>query len=212
MEGGAAGGTWEGLQYESALLQPYLIGTIDKWGKRVQNKTMGLGKGHAFKSLAKPVSAQVDELLETSKERLLQRTRLKRTQYRVLGQSKGEDGSNERDEAALEEAAEMGLQPSTHEYDEEVYDDSDLYQNLLKELVEAGMDQNNPGGSGTNSAWMQAAQQRHKTKLHRKIDRKASKGRKTVRLSAENTSNSHRNLVDANMQLNKMFGRSGTRS
>ena len=108
---------------------------------------MGLGKGQAFKSLAKPVSSQVDELMESSKERLLQRTRLKRTQYKVLGQSKGEVGSNERDEAALEEAAEMGLQPSTHEYDDEVYDDSDLYQNLLKELVEAGMNENNPGGT-----------------------------------------------------------------
>eukprot|EP01044_Picomonas_judraskeda_P007644 COSAG03_NODE_832_length_5683_cov_10.516112_6_plen_86_part_00 len=59
-----------------------------------------------------------------SRERLLQRTRLKRAQYRVLGTakaSKAADGSEKRDEQALEEAAELGLQPSTHEYDEEVY-------------------------------------------------------------------------------------------
>ena len=29
--------------------------------------------------------------------------------------------------------------------------------------------------------WLVAAQQRHKSKLHRKVDRAASKGRKTVR-------------------------------
>ena len=70
-------------------------------------------------------------------------------------------------------------------------DDSDLYQNLLKELVEAGMsDQQQAGGGGggsTSAEWMAAAQQRHKTKLHRKVDRKASKGRKTVTPNPNNT-------------------------
>ena len=69
-------------------------------------------------------------------------------------------------------------------------DDSDLYQNLLKELVEAGMsDQQQAGGGGgsTSAEWMAAAQQRHKTKLHRKVDRKASKGRKTVTRNPNNT-------------------------
>jgi len=119
---------WDYSEWEGSLLEPYLLGTIDRWGRRVQNKAMGLGigKGVAFKSLNKPVSAQVDELLQSSRERLLQRTRLKRTQYRVLGQDGGgkgrkADGSERRDEAALEEAAELGLQPSTHEYDEHVY-------------------------------------------------------------------------------------------
>lgn len=119
-------GDWEYLSWERGLLEPYILQTIDRWGRRVQNKAMGLGlgKGVAFKRLNKPVSAQVDELMQSSRERLLQRTRLKRAQYRVLGTANSEmgaDGSEKRDEAALEEAAELGLQPSTHEYDEEVY-------------------------------------------------------------------------------------------
>lgn len=56
-----------------------------------------------------------------------------------------------------------------------------MYQNLLKELVEAGMSEEQGGQRGAE--WLAAAQQRHKSKLHRKIDRKASKGRKTVRLT-----------------------------
>jgi hypothetical protein len=124
--GAARRGEWEYLSWEHGLLEPYALHTIDRWGRRVQNKAMGLGlgKGVAFKTLNKPVSAQVDELMQSSRERLLQRTRLKRTQYRVLGTAKAgtaADGSERRDEAALEEAAELGLQPSTHEYDEEVY-------------------------------------------------------------------------------------------
>ena len=49
----------------------------------------------------------------------------------------------------------------------------DLYQQLLKELVEGGRA---GGGAGD---WQQAAAKQHRAKLHRNVDRKASKGRKT---------------------------------
>lgn len=68
-------------------------------------------------------------------------------------------------------------------------DDADLYQNLLKELIEAGMSDQQDGQRGNQ--WLVAAQQRHKSKLHRKVDRKASKGRKTVRLTARKSPGTH---------------------
>eukprot|EP01048_Picozoa_sp_COSAG05_P011664 COSAG05_NODE_1115_length_5829_cov_25.459511_2_plen_84_part_00 len=47
---------------------------------------MGMRAVTSFKSLAKPVSEQVAELLTTNAERLTRRTQLKRTPYTVLGQ------------------------------------------------------------------------------------------------------------------------------
>jgi hypothetical protein len=67
--GAARRGEWEYLSWEYGLLEPYILHTIDRWGRRVQSKSMGLGlgKGVAFKTLNKPVSAQVDELMQSSR-------------------------------------------------------------------------------------------------------------------------------------------------
>jgi protein AATF/BFR2 len=166
-------------------LQPYLRQTLDRWGRRVQSAAIGAQVTSSFKALAKPVSEQVDELMSTNRERLLTRTRVKRTPYQVLGVPEAEDGGggggdNDAPDGG-DDLAGGGVsgRQSQYDYDMEAYDDSDLYQQLLKELVEGGAAGVSGGGGGSTSAqWLRAAEQRHRTKLHRKVDRAASKGRK----------------------------------
>ena len=69
---------------------PPQLRTLDSWGKRTQAAAMGMRAVTSFKSLAKPVSEQVAELLTTNAERLTKRTQLKRTPYTVLGQPESE--------------------------------------------------------------------------------------------------------------------------
>jgi len=55
------------------------------------------------------------------------------------------------------------------EYDPEVFDDTDFYQQLLRDVIDA-----RNGGSGSQD-WIQAQKERKKKKI---VDTKASKGRK----------------------------------
>lgn len=59
--------------------------------------------------------------------------------------------------------------------DEEIFDDSDFYQQLLKDLVETSSSKSNDPLAMTRS-WFEA--NKDKVKLHKDVDRKASKGRK----------------------------------
>jgi len=61
------------------------------------------------------------------------------------------------------------LASKTGEHDLEVFDDSDFYQQLLRDVIDA-----RNGGSGSQD-WIQAQKERKKKKV---VDTKASKGRK----------------------------------
>ena len=61
-------------------------------------------------------------------------------------------------------------------YDVEIFDDNDFYQQLLRELIEARMvDTDDPIAQGMRWAAKKAAESKKKK---RAVDRKASKGRK----------------------------------
>ena len=86
--------------------------------------------------------------------RVVGRTRVKRSEYRVLGddQQEGEDGE-----------------------DPEVFDDSDFYHTLLRDLIDR-----KTGGGGAEGdegrQWLKV--QRLRSKMKKKVDTRASKGRK----------------------------------
>ena len=62
----------------------------------------------------------------------------------------------------------------------EIYDDADLYEQLLKELVDGGGGGGvGGGGGGGGLSELQRTAGRRSAKLHRVVDRKARKGRKT---------------------------------
>jgi protein AATF/BFR2 len=61
------------------------------------------------------------------------------------------------------------------EYDTQIFDDDDFYHQLLRELMERKSDDADPNALGQQ--WLQI--QRMRSKMKRKVDTKASKGRKT---------------------------------
>ena len=69
------------------------------------------------------------------KVRLIKRTQLKRSQYKILGK-KEDDNKTTKD--ATEESGEDNPVNQEHlkDYDTEIFDDSDFYHQLLRELIE----------------------------------------------------------------------------
>jgi protein AATF/BFR2 len=96
------------------------------------------------------VGAQIEEVLQSDWPALVSRTQLKR--------SKGSRVTIKRSSDEDEEVEDV-----------EVFDDTDFYQQLLRDVIDA------KGGSAGRVDWM-ASQRQKKSKKH--IDTKASKGRK----------------------------------
>jgi protein AATF/BFR2 len=95
----------------------------------------------------KSVGTQIEDMFQSGWPALLSRTRRKRSKglHVTSGEDAGDKGSDE---------------------DEEVFDDTDFYQQLLRDVIES------KGGSGQ----LMTSQTRKKTKKN--VDTRASKGRK----------------------------------
>ncbi|KAI5932903.1 protein AATF [Manis javanica] len=149
--------------------------TLQKWHDKTKLASGKLGKG--FGAFERSILTQIDHIL-MDKERLLRRTQTKRSVYRVLGKA----------EPAAQPAPEsLPGQPETltqalanahlKDLDEEIFDDDDFYHQLLRELIErktSSLDPNDQVAMGRQ--WL--AIQKLRSKIHKKVDRKASKGRK----------------------------------
>ncbi|VEN40434.1 unnamed protein product [Callosobruchus maculatus] len=101
----------------------------------------------------------------SDKAKLIKHTQLKRSDYKILGvESKKE----------LEENAEEEVQ-QIDEYNTEIFDDDDFYHQMLRELIEMkSADVTDPVQLGRQ--WIQL--QNLRSKMKRKVDTRASKGRK----------------------------------
>lgn len=159
-----------------AAFQPYRDATLQKWYDKTR-LTMGkTNKG--FGAFERNILTQVEQVL-MDKERLVRRTQTRRSQYRVLG--KPEPITPEIDNTTITEgeAAELALKANTHlkDLDEEIFDDDDFYHQLLRELIErktSAADPNDQVAMGRQ--WL--AIQKLRSKIKKKVDTKASKGRK----------------------------------
>lgn len=110
---------------------------------------------------------QIEQIL-TDKDRLVKRTQMKRASYRVLGKP-------EESQLPVQEAEETERKPAVHTYDPEIFDDSDFYHQQLRELIERKTsDINDP--IALSRQWLEI--QRLRNKVKRKVETKASKGRK----------------------------------
>jgi len=121
---------------------------VSKW----EVKTSKIG---GFNSLHTPALTQVDQVMAVP-GRVVGRTRVKRSEYRVLGGD------------PVQEEMEGGEDP-------EVFDDSDFYHTLLRDLIDR-----KTGGGGAEGdesrQWLKV--QRLRSKMKKKVDTRASKGRK----------------------------------
>ncbi|XP_046752764.1 protein AATF-like [Diprion similis] len=148
--------------YESLLAKNHNLYTnyrnsvIQKWNDKTR---IAVGNVNT-KGSTQPVVKQIEFIL-SDKSKLRKRTQLKRSEYEIVGKQ----GSND--------AAQDGRREQ--EYDGEIYDDDDFYHQLLRELIEfKSADITDP--IQLSKQWIQL--QNMRSKMKRKIDTKATKGRR----------------------------------
>ncbi|KAM7012114.1 protein AATF [Tautogolabrus adspersus] len=159
-----------------AAFQPYRDATLQKWHDKTR-LTMGkTSKG--FGAFDRNILTQVEQVLMDN-ERLVRRTQTRRSEYRVLGKKEASALSSET--VFTEEGEEAGqqLKANTHlkDLDEDIFDDDDFYHQLLRDLIErrtSAADPNDQVAMGRQ--WL--AIQKLRSKIKKKVDTKASKGRK----------------------------------
>ena len=149
----------------NATVLPHARTTISKWSDKVSAASGGLAtQQNKFKAIGtQNTLSQIETILSQDMDRLVERSRVRRG-----GQGTAKVvGRNE------------ALQPVEGEKDvsKEVYDDTDFYQALLREVVDAtsgtGMSNGMPGTAGAYASFNQVSR---KKLAH--VDPKASKGRK----------------------------------
>jgi len=120
---------------------------IEKWNDKTRIVT---GK-NSFASFDTSRLQQIEQILANS-DRLIQRTRLKRSNFIPVGR-----GNN------------------FQEIDVDIFDDNDFYHQLLKDLIDRKATSTSDGAEMTRQ-WLEV--QKLRTKLKKNVDQKASKGRK----------------------------------
>ncbi|KAL6764675.1 apoptosis-antagonizing transcription factor [Haematococcus lacustris] len=181
---------WDSLCLHHARLQPFCDQALDRWHRRVQLLSGSAAlKAPALRALNQSISSQVASLMRDP-GKLLRRTQLviaggpgggsgvrhlgsgrraepgQATQAPSLGSAEAEQ--TERG-AVLEDVAGRGAGGGeATERDPETYDDSELYQQLLKEFLEFSAAGGAAGLSGPAGG----------AKKRKLVDRRASKGRK----------------------------------
>lgn len=145
------------------MLLPHEQTTISKWSDKVSSATAALGSQNKFKALGpQNTLRQIESILSQDMDRLVERSRIRRAgtggkAIKVVGR----DGAHE---------------PVAGEKDvsAEVFDDTDFYQALLRDVVDIG----HSGGAGTGGPGSYANFNNTSKKKAAGVDPKASKGRK----------------------------------
>jgi protein AATF/BFR2 len=128
---------------------------IQKWNDKTK-----IASGIISKRADQSILSQIEFILK-DKEKLLKKTQLKRSEYDIIG----------KDASSLEDNDGHRVQ----EYDSEIYDDDDFYHQLLRDLIECkSADVTDP--IQLSKQWIQL--QNMRSKMKRKIDTRATKGRR----------------------------------
>ncbi|GAA6049133.1 hypothetical protein JCM3770_003902 [Rhodotorula araucariae] len=160
--------TLSDLRALESAFDPFLRSTVSKWSDKVLAASgLALSKDKKFKAVNQNALAQIDHALSSAgeRERLVRRTRTRRAEGQVVGKPAG---------AAASQAVELE-ENKGKEVDNECFDDSDFYQQLLRDVVESRM-------LDLDDATL--TQLRHATatargkKVKKQVDTRASKGRK----------------------------------
>lgn len=146
--------------------------TIQKWNEKTKVASNKLNK-NSFTAFEQSTLKQIEQIL-SDKARLISRTQLKRSSYRILGKEK------QNKEMAVSQSGEEKVSSEDqhlkdYEYDVEIFDDDDFYHHLLREIIERKtIDINDP--IALSRQWLEI--QKLRSKMKKKVDTKASKGRK----------------------------------
>ncbi|XP_053384317.1 LOW QUALITY PROTEIN: protein AATF-like [Mercenaria mercenaria] len=158
------------LKKRHCSFQEYRNATIQKWYDKTR-LAAGKVKGKSFSAFDQSAVVQINQIL-ADKERLIKRTQLKRTVYRVLGTKPTPDQPR----YCLHCREKSVCQTETiADNDVEIFDDDDFYHQLLRELIEKKTsDVSDP--VALSRQWLEIQKLRSKNK--KKVDNRASKGRK----------------------------------
>ncbi|KAJ8717099.1 hypothetical protein PYW08_005498 [Mythimna loreyi] len=145
--------------------------SIQKWNEKTRLATAANVKNAPTNTVLQQIS-----YILSDKEKLVRRTQLKRSEYDIIGYKK--DISKE-EESRDPEGSEINPvsrdRKDNDEYIPEIFDDSDFYHQLLRELIECkSADISDP--VQLSRQWI--ALQQMRSKMKRKVDTKATKGRK----------------------------------
>lgn len=157
-----------------AAFTPYQNATLQKWNDKTR-LTMGKSS-KSFGAFERNILTQIEQVL-MDKERLIKRTQTTRSEYQVMG--KKESALTDESATVEGEEPETQLKSNSHlkDLDEDIFDDDDFYHQLLRELIErktSAADPNDQVAMGRQ--WL--AIQKLRSKIKKKVDTKASKGRK----------------------------------
>lgn len=150
------------------VLEPYLRSTITKWSDKVLAASgLAIGRDKKFKAVNQNAITQIDHALSPAeRERLIKRSRVRRATATVENGVKAKV-------VGKEEAVVLDGEKDKVDVDDEIFDDGDFYQQMLRDLVESRMlDLDDP-----TMASLRLASARGK-KVKRVVDTRASKGRK----------------------------------
>eukprot|EP00731_Ephydatia_muelleri_P025280 Em0017g363a len=179
-------------QYEEHIarvydsLKSYRNDVIAKWNSKTR-LISGKLTNKAFINVDQSVLTQIQNVLNDT-TRLVKRTQLKRFTSSVLGKRQRVEGTGEEvgdapkkmpDGAYDDLSGDPSGERDAHlrDCDEEIFDDEDFYHRLLKDLIERKMnftETSDPIAMGRQ--WLEL--QKLRTKAKKKVDTKASKGRK----------------------------------
>lgn len=142
------------LQKRHNSYAEYRDSIIKKWNEKTRIATGALNKSSDQTTLK-----QVEFVL-SDMNKLRKKTQLKRSEYNIVGRSSSSDDNDGR---------------RVQEYDPEIYDDDDFYHELLRDLIEyKSSDVTDP--IQLSKQWIHLQNMRRKMK--RKIDTRATKGRR----------------------------------
>lgn len=175
--------------YEN-VYSPMWKDILSKWSWRTSNASMedkrkakskfdssnGAGSNNGLKAIEQSAEEQILRGMKGEAfERLRKRTRVWRgTDQESRIEIEEEKNSDEDDDEQDEK--EDNNTPTAENVD--IFDDSDFYAALLRELIDTkgGLSTTDPEGSEASASWAQAA--KRAAKKHRAVDRNASKGRR----------------------------------
>ncbi len=154
-------------------LSTFRDATFDKWNMQA-NGNLFAG-GPKLKALNRTVVEQVRSIM-ADEDSAMKRVRLKRSQYRVIGslQSTSVQVHEQRPPAEDGDEDETTVNDADEKYDAEIYDDTDFYQVLLRDLMNAA---EQPASIAKLRGQLQDARTR-KMRGGKVVDTRASKGRK----------------------------------
>ncbi|KAI0675441.1 apoptosis-antagonizing transcription factor [Trametes maxima] len=152
-----------------AHYHPWLVDTLSKWSAKVQavapNVLLPDNKGSFLrdgKAAHAGVVSLVDDILRSDGAKLLDRTRKRKDKHTRIGGTTSSGGN-----------VSGGDDDDDEKLDADVFDDTDYYQQLLRDVIAA-----RGGGDAQGEQQWQAQQRERKAKRKKTVDTKASKGRK----------------------------------